>query len=791
MKQYVMVYFLMSHLLLAISLPTVASGASLTDDVHQKPNHLLNAFSPYLRQHAYNPIEWYSWGPEAIEKAREENKPILISVGYSTCYWCHVLERETFTQVDVAALMNQHFINIKIDREVRPDLDKVYMTATQYMTEGAGWPNNVVLTPDLKPFYSMTYLPKKRWMDVTHAIAEAWTQQRDQIDARAEDVAAIIERELASKRGINASLPMKGLLDKVYRARESFYDKRYGGFGSGTKFPQEIGLLYLLDYAKTHPNSQALSMVKNTMDHMLAGGIHDHIGGGFHRYSTEAQWRLPHFEKMLYNQALIATVLSELYAVTLLPRYQHALERLLTYVDREMTDEGGAFYSAQDAETNAVEGAFYVWNRSQLSRALAPSDIDYLNRFYQDSELPYFAGHQHPDGQVLHRKDAEPVTPAEQQKLDAIFDTLFVVRAKRQATRRDDKIVTAWNGMMIYALSRAAQQVERPEYIERAQAAADFILDHLQQADGRLKRIYFGGKSYQHAFLEDYAWLSRGLMALYQVTGEARYKDSVLSFIAILDRDFFDPDNNGYYMTDGSDGLFVRIKMGDDAGVLPAGNAVIAHVFADLYASAMPQVGAPSRKDLRQREQWKERIRLMSSAFSQGITHQAHQFSHLLLALKRIKAVALLGQPLPSEDGVPQQDNGSDTLLVVESKDKVDVSAELIDSRSTATQKTIAIRITIDPGWHINANPASLEFLVPTVADVQTIVSSNVTIDYPDGDVALTPLGDIHVYKDHVDLMATVTATQAIDVGKIRALVQLQACHGQTCYSPSHIAVGL
>ena len=274
-----------------------------TSTKFSKANHLADSLSPYLRQHKYNPVEWYEWSDEALERARRENKPILVSVGYSTCYWCHVLEREVFMQEDAAAIMNEYFINIKVDREVRPDIDKIYMVATQSLTGSGGWPNNVFLTPDLKPFYAVTYLPKDRWMAVTQKIALLWSTQRDELDTQSEKLADIVRQNLSVMPPLQASLPIHDFAKRAYLGKKSSYDNRNGGFGTGIKFPEETDLLFLIDFAQTQNDAEALGMVQNTVDHMLAGGIHDHVGGGFHRYSTDPQWHIPHFEKMLYNQA--------------------------------------------------------------------------------------------------------------------------------------------------------------------------------------------------------------------------------------------------------------------------------------------------------------------------------------------------------------------------------------------------------------------------------------------------------------------------------------------------------
>lgn len=740
----------------------------------QHTNRLAESFSPYLRQHMHNPVDWYEWGPEALKKAKVEDKPILVSIGYSTCYWCHVLERETFEHEDAAAIMNEHFVPIKVDREVRPDVDEIYMTATQLLTGRGGWPNNVFLTPDLKPFYAVTYLPKDRWMDMTRQIGTAWKSERRQMEAQAGQMEIAIKKYMVGTEPVQASLPTQNLAQTVYGTKAMSYDSRYGGFGAGTKFPQETGLLFLLSHAKTKDGTQALNMVQNTVDHMLAGGIHDHVGGGFHRYSTEAKWRIPHFEKMLYNQALMAAVLAQLFEETGEARYKRALVRLLDYVSRDMTDAGGAFYSAQDAETDAVEGAYYVWNDAELNDILGPEDYKVLTSIYAAEEAPHFPGHKHPDGEILYRaKDAPDETA--QKRLDNVFAKLLSMRQKREAPLRDDKILTAWNGMMIYGLSEAARVLDDPAYVERAEKAAQFILANMKQDNGKLYRISKDGQPHQNAFLEDYAWLARGLMALHRVTGKEKYKTDTLELIATADTYFLDKANGGYYMTDGSDGLFVRIKAGDDSGALPSGNPVMAHVFADLYAATNDR-------------EWKNRMAGMTSAFAKGITDQPYIYGHMIHAMSRMDGpeTAWLDTVEAAETA-----QAADNPPSMESKDKVNVRAAIEHDGSTETRKTVRITLEMEEGWHINANPASLDFLIPTVVDIQTKQKSILNVTYPEGHKMKTPLGTIDTYEGTMEITATVESGEPIDVSKIRALVQVQACQGATCYPPSQIAVNI
>ena len=746
-----------------------AINPAVAETTPENTNHLINAFSPYLQQHAHNPVNWYPWGEEALEKARRENKPILISIGYSTCYWCHVLEREVFTQDDAAKIMNDNFINIKIDREVRPDIDEIYMTATQLITGRGGWPNNVILTHDLKPFAAVTYLPKKRWNNMMLRISDAWENQRMQIKIQADQVTDALKRTLSGKQPLLASLPTEGLAQKIYTAKTRAYDNRDGGFGTGMKFPQETGMLFLLDHARNTNTPQALEMVKNTVDHMLRGGIHDHIGGGFHRYATDAQWRIPHFEKMLYNQALMTLILAQLYEETNAPHYKHALTRLLDYIARDMTDKDGAFYSAQNAETNAIEGAYYVWNETELQEVLAEDEYATLMSTYKTQDPPHFSGHKHPDGDVFYRRKDLPDDTAP-ETLDNIFSKLLSVRQKREAPLRDDKILSAWNGMIISALAESARVLNNPTYLERAEKAAQFIINNMKQEDGRLYRIYMDGQPHQNAFLEDYAWLARGLMALHRETGNDTYKAGAIKLIETTDSYLLDKNSGAYFMSDDSDTLLIRLKTGHDAGSLPPGNPVMAHAFVDLYTATNDQI-------------WKDKLTNIVSAFGQDITDNPTMYSHMIHAMMRME------NPKTAALSAPKTATPQNTVPTIASKDKVSVQAQIIQNQSTDTHKAVTVTIKIADGWHLNANPASLDFLIPTVVDIQSEQDSTVQISYPKAHAIKTSLGAISTFKGTTKINAVIDSKQTIETSKMRALIQVQACQENTCYPPSQITV--
>ena len=670
-------------------------------------------------------------------------------------------------QEDAAKVMNDNFINIKIDREVRPEIDKIYMAATQIMTGQGGWPNNVILTHDLKPFTAATYLPKDRWITMMREVSFAWKTKHNEITTQANQVTEAIKQVFTDKKPLHASLPTEQLAQKIYTSKTRIYDNRNGGFNTGMKFPQETALLFLLNHAHNTGIEQPMDMVKNTVDNMLLGGIHDHVGGGFHRYTTDAQWRIPHFEKMLYNQALMSVVLAQLYEKTKTPRYKHALVRILDYIARDMTDTGGAFYSAQDAETDAVEGAYYVWNNSQLLESLSPDDYKTLTSNYKTQNLPHFSGHNHPNGGVIYRNKHPDIT-VKQETTDNIFKNLLTKREKRQAPLLDNKVLTAWNGMMIYALAESARVTNNTEYLEHAEKAANFIISNMMQQNGKLYRIYIDGHPHQNAFLEDYAWLARGLVALYRETGNKKYEIEAIKLIKTADLYFLDKNTGAYFTSDNSHNQLIRFKTASDSGSIPPGNPVMAHAFVDLYTETKNQI-------------WKDKLTDLVSAFGQEILDRPSMYSHMVHAMTRMERPYDFSKP-------------SSKLPVTQSnttKDKVNVSAQIINNKSTSTHKFVTVTINIENGWHVNANPASLDFLIPTTIDIQTDETSKVQINYPKPHKIKTPLGTINTYNGTIEISTTTSSNTAINTGKMRALVQVQACKDDTCYPPSQIAVDI
>jgi len=554
------------------------------------PNRLSRETSPYLLQHAHNPVDWYPWGAEALQTAEHTNRPILLSIGYSACHWCHVMERESFENEAIAALMNRHFICIKVDREERPDLDEIYMAATVAMNRGqGGWPMTVFLTPDQEPFYAGTYFPPEdRWGrpgfgTLLKKIAETWEHNSGDLRAQAQELTARLKREWQAPGPMTIS---ETVLDEVVRECSQEFDARFGGFGSAPKFPPATTLSLLLRCHRRTGEAKALQMVTKTLDAMAAGGIYDHIGGGFSRYSTDEQWLVPHFEKMLYDNALLAKVYLEAYQVTRQPAYRQVVREILDYILREMTAPEGGFYSATDADSEGEEGKFFVWTPGEV-RTVVKNDED-ARRFcacYDISE----------QGNWEHKSIPNRIRPIESiaKELDLTIDELqdtmrrvrpllYEARKQRVPPGLDDKVITAWNGMMVSAMAEAGRVLGSTEYIDAASRAADFLLLVHRTDEGRLLRTSRGGRAHLNAVLEDYAFFGEGLVDLYEAGGEDRYLKAAQEFAERLVESFHDREQGGFFTTSQDhEALILRGREGAD-GATPSGNAVAASFLARL-----------------------------------------------------------------------------------------------------------------------------------------------------------------------------------------------------------------
>ena len=551
-------------------------------------NSLINETSPYLLQHAHNPVDWHPWGAEALQKARAENKPILLSIGYSACHWCHVMEHESFENEAIAQLMNESFINIKVDREERPDLDHIYMNAVQMMTGHGGWPMTVFLTAEGVPFYGGTYFPPEDRFQmpgfprVLSSVAEAYRSRQDEITQTAETM-----RQELARVGMSASsneLLTIDLLDRAFTNIARTYDKVDGGFGGAPKFPPAMTLEFFLRTYHRTSRPEALAMVQQTCRRMADGGLYDQIGGGFHRYSTDAKWLVPHFEKMLYDNALLSRLYLHLYQLTHDEFARRIAEDTLDYVLREMTDENGGFYSTQDADSEGHEGKFFVWSRAEIDRALGPADSPVFCACYDITEAGNFEG-----SNILHFSRS-PEELAEQFKMpvERVKDViergrslLFGIREQRVKPARDEKILTAWNGLMLVSFAEASVILGRDDFREAAIRNADFVLANLR-CEGLLLRTFKGGTAKLNAYLEDYAGFIDGLLCLYEVTGNVQWLERAVELTDKMIEEFWDEEDGGFFYTGKNhEQLIVRFKDYLD-NATPSGNSVATDVLFRL-----------------------------------------------------------------------------------------------------------------------------------------------------------------------------------------------------------------
>ncbi len=549
---------------------------------HKHTNHLISETSPYLLQHAHNPVDWYPWGEAALTKARGENKPILLSIGYSACHWCHVMEHESFENEAIAALMNENFVNIKVDREERPDLDQIYMNAVQMMTGQGGWPMTMFLTPDCVPFYGGTYFPPSDRYNmpgfprILASVAEAFRSQPDQVASTATAMLGELRRVGLAEQ--SREVLREEILDNAFRRISANYDRTNGGFGGAPKFPPAMNLEFFLHRHNRKGSPEALEMVEHTTRRMAEGGMYDQLGGGFHRYSVDAKWLVPHFEKMLYDNALLSRMYLHLYQVTKDPAARRIAEETLDYVAREMTDAGGGFYSSQDADSEGEEGKFFVWSRQEILDVMGERHGNLFCDFFDVTESGNFEGQN-----ILHVNASITDTAARNkvsaEDLQAIIDSgrqkLFARREQRVKPGRDQKVLTAWNGLMLAGFAEASAILERPDYREVAEANARFLLSHLR-SDGLLLRTYKDGEAKLNAYLEDYACLIDGLISLYEATGELTWIESAVALADKMIEQFWDDSEGGFFFTGKShEKLIVRSKEFMD-NATPSGNSIAA-----------------------------------------------------------------------------------------------------------------------------------------------------------------------------------------------------------------------
>ncbi len=568
-----------------LCLAVVSCGKSepvTKDTEYKQSNRLIHEASPYLLQHAQNPVDWFPWGSEAFETAKREDKPIFLSIGYSTCHWCHVMAHESFENEHIAKILNANFVSIKVDREERPDIDAVYMDFVQKTTGSGGWPLSVFLTADGKPFYGGTYFPpadsygKTGFENLLASIQDAWQNRRDKILTSADEITSFLKEKVQESGKLKLD---EGTLKSTAELLKQIYDPQFGGFGTAPKFPQPSMLSFLMIYSHRTDNENSLAMVESTLEKMANGGIYDHLGGGFHRYSVDRQWLVPHFEKMLYDQALISRSLVQAYQITGKDDYRKVLKEIFDYVRRDMISPGGGFYSAEDADSQGHEGVFYVWEPKQIDKLLSRKEAELVTSYYGVTDRGNFERRK----SILHvamplseaAKNADVDMDDAVKILDSARRKLFTAREKRIRPHRDEKIITGWNGLMISSLAYGGAVLVEPEYIQAAQKSADFVLQNLYK-DRRLMRYYANGQAHEYAVLNDYVYLIRGLIDLYQADFNPVWLKKAVELVGQMTQLFEDKQTGGFYLT-GSDAeeLVVRTRPGYD-GAIPSGNSVAA-----------------------------------------------------------------------------------------------------------------------------------------------------------------------------------------------------------------------
>ncbi len=548
---------------------------------HKYTNRLSHEKSPYLLQHAHNPVDWYPWEEETFKKAKAEDRPIFLSIGYSTCHWCHVMERESFEDQEVAGALNDNFVAVKVDREERPDIDHIYMNVCQALTGSGGWPLTIIMTPDKKPFFAGTYFPKRSRMghpgliEILEKTIESWNKQRDRLLAASENILNYLNSDSEDEPIGELTVETAG---EAFKNLKSNFDSEYGGFGRAPKFPTPHTLQFLLRYWKLTNDPDALNMVEKTLCSMYRGGMFDHVGYGFSRYSTDRRWLVPHFEKMLYDNAQLATIYLEAYQATGNPRYGGAARQIFEYVLRDMTSPEGGFYSAEDADSEGIEGKFYTWSPGETAEILGEDSAAEFNSYYGINEGGNFEGKSIPN--LLHNQEAFDNlrnNPAEKHR-----KRVFEAREKRIHPYKDDKILTSWNGLMIAALAIGSRVLGDKRYSDAAEKALNFIRTKLIRSDGRLLARYREGEAAYPAYLDDYAFLIHGLIELYESVFKADYLELALKLSSDMTKYFYDGDNGGFYLY-GSDSeeLIIRPKDVYD-GATPSGNSAAALNFLRL-----------------------------------------------------------------------------------------------------------------------------------------------------------------------------------------------------------------
>ena len=781
------------------TLPNAQEIASLPPDGGAEFNRLIFEKSPYLLQHARNPVDWYPWGDEAFERARKEGKPVFLSVGYSTCHWCHVMERESFENEAIADVLNQYFIAIKVDREERPDIDDIYMTATQLFTQQGGWPNSVWLTPEGQPWFCGTYFPpvdgygRPGFKTLLLQLGKAWDENRETVLQQAERVAEAMQQYAnASSQAVSNGNFSRGLVDNALQQLDGDFDSRHGGFGSQPKFPPHNSLNLIFGDRAHDPNEEALQIATTTLDAMALGGIHDHVGGGFHRYSTDARWFLPHFEKMLYDNAQLGRAYVDGYRATGDENYRRVATGIFDWILRDMTSPEGGFYSALDADSEGEEGKFYLWEPSEIRAILGEEEGSLFCRLYNIEDEGNYAeeagGHRPGTSIAYLQSDLETIAKNEgiphetlTARLRAAREGLLAVRNKRIWPHLDDKVLTSWNGLAIGSLAYGAKHLGEPRYLAAAERCADFVLTTLRR-DERLLRTYRNGEAKLNAYLDDYIFLIDGLLTLHETSGDARWLDESQILMQTVLAFFQDETLGGFYFTSKDhEKLLYRTKKALDNAV-PSGNGIAAQALVRLA-------------NITGKARYSDLARKTMTPFLDMVNRAPRATESLVLAAALYLDASARGgsQNEPTSGKEP----GSEASFSI-TQGPVTIEATAPQEKlSPGMRFEIDIRIAVDEGWHINSNQPLQSYLMPTELVVQKEMTG-ITLDsveYPAGEAVTLAFSrdSLSVYEGTVTLVATCTLSPEAHSGStpLRLSLNTQACNDSSCQAPQSTTITL
>lgn len=784
-----------------------------------RANRLAKETSPYLLLHAHNPVDWYPWGPEAFEKAKKEEKLIFLSIGYSSCYWCHVMERNVFSNEEIAKTLNRDYVCIKVDREERPDIDDIYMTALIIYSRlagnpsGGGWPLSMFLTADGKPVFGGTYFPPED-TDGSHGfptvlarLSDLWKNQRDQMLANADVVANETRRQMRPKPSLKAVEINEAFVTAVYSATASSFDPQYGGVDfnpqrpDGPKFPTPTKLLFLQQMVERSPDENVAKVLDLTLLQLACGGIRDHLGGGFHRYSVDRRWDVPHFEKMLYDQAQLADLYVQGFRLTQRPLYQQVAEEILAFVSRELTSPEGGFYSSFDAETDGIEGKYYVWDATEIDNVLGASASGFKEA-YTVKDLPDFE-----QGNVLRLSirrlpKAAASDPLNKESGGGVRDEFLLarqklldVRSKRKPPLRDEKILTGWNGLMIGAFARAGDVFQNADYRKVAEKAAKLMLTKVRDPQGRLLHSYTKGQARLNAYLDDYAFLIDGLLALHSSTDDVQWLKAATQLQNDQLRLFLDVDNGGFFFTSHEhEELLARTKDCSD-GVLPAGNSVSARNLIKLAA-------------LTGNATYKDEANAVIESFAQNVERMPRLCTNLALAAaeflesdttdKAAAADAKDIQPTAGTDGKAAEEPLVILAGPIPAKPKKDepVTAKVYlstDKLPAGSTCQFAVVLKVEDKWHVKQNPPDPEYMLPVKVSWNSKLEVKATVDYPKGKkFAFKNDKDnpMMVYEGEVKIFGTLTVPEKLggQTDQVEIVVDYQACHeDETCLPPKKI----